>query len=183
MSTEAYAYKSDFNSAKDFRYRIKLTGMSEPGAGEGTIYQNNAEQAEVAVPGTIANIGISRTFERSNMRFGALVRALSEGENPVELKVIEETQAGGIATALTISVEYSREPHGYDTNGVAVIGQPFIISAVQKGLENPYTETRHLFDPTSDPSVTREDITAITMTGGNYTIAVDNPTGVNAGPF
>lgn len=183
MSTEAYAYKSDFNSARDFRYRIKLTAMSEPAGGNGTVYQNNAEQAEVIVPGTVANIGISRQYERSNMRFGGVVRALSEGENPVELKVIEETQAAGIATALTIAVEYSREPHGYDINGAAVTGQPFVIAAVTKGLEASYTEARHLFDPTSDPSIIREDLTAAAMAAVNYTLAVDEPTGVNAGPY
>lgn len=190
MSTEAYAYKSDFNSARDFRYRISFTSTQAAGgvAAQGNYVPTSAEQLDSAGTISISTEDISLAVERGNMRFGAIIAALSENENPVSIEPVDVTvdATGKIdpASTLVIAVEYSREPSGYTTTNTLTTGAAFVENAVINALNKPYTELRHTYFPSSDPSVKRQEITADPMVSpADYTITVDQPTGTNAGPY
>jgi len=181
MSTEAYAYKSDFNNARDFRYRVVFTNHQAAGgvAAQGNYVPHSAESLDAAGTVTVNTNDISLAIERGNMRFASIIAALSENENPVALEAFGDTvdATGKLNNTFTISVEYSREPSGYP-NGTLVTGITFIEDAIEASLAKVNTGLRHKFISGQDPSTIREEVTANPMvTGADYTIVVDSPAG------
>jgi len=183
MSTEAYAYKSDFNNARDFRYRVIFTNTQAAGgvAAQGNYVPHSAESLDAAGTVTVNTNDISLAIERGNMRFASIIAALSENENPVAVQAFGDTvdATGKLnnTTSFTISVEYSREPSGYP-NGTLVTGSTFIEEAIEASLAKVNTGLRHKFISGQDPSTIREEVTANGMvTGVDYTIVVDSPAG------
>jgi len=183
MSTEAYAYKSDFNNARDFRYRVIFTNNQAAGgvAAQGNYVPHSAESLDAAGTVTVNTNDISLAIERGNMRFASIIAALSENENPVAVQAFGDTvdATGKLnnTTSFTISVEYSREPSGYP-NGTLVTGSTFIEEAIEASLAKVNTGLRHKFISGQDPSTIREEVTANGMvTGVDYTIVVDSPAG------
>ena len=184
MSTEAYAYKSDFNSARDFRYRIRFTNAQAAG---GTAAQGNYVPFSVeslVADGTLTAGSVTKDIalavERGNMRFAQIVAMLSEGENPVAIEPFGHTidatgKVAGNPNTFTIAVEYSREPAGYPA-GSLVTGSTFVEAAVNKALQTQLVQKRIVHVPANDSPSTIEEITAAVMTGSDYTIVVDTPT-------
>jgi hypothetical protein len=183
MSTEAYAYKSDFNNARDFRYRVIFTNTQAAGgvAAQGNYVPHSAESLDAAGTVTVNTNDISLAIERGNMRFASIIAALSENENPVAVQAFGDTvdATGKLnnTTSFTISVEYSREPSGYP-NGTLVTGSTFIEEAIEASLAKVNTGLRHKFISGQDPSTIREEVTANPMvTPADYAIVVDSPAG------
>ena len=185
MSTEAYAYKSDFNNARDFRYRVIFTNNQAAGgvAAQGNYVPHSAESLDAAGTVTVNTNDISLAIERGNMRFASIIAALSENENPVAVEAFGDTvdATGKLnnTTSFTLSVEYSREPSGYP-NGTLVTGSTFIEEAIEASLAKVNTGLRHKFISGQDPSTIREEVTANPMVpgaGADYTIVVDSPAG------
>ena len=171
MSTEAYAYKSDFNNARDFRYRVVFTNNQAAGgvAAQGNYVPHSAESLDAAGTVTVNTNDISLAIERGNMRFASIIAALSENENPVAVQAFGDTvdATGKLnnTTSFTISVEYSREPSGYP-NGTLVTGSTFIEEAIEASLAKVNTGLRHKFISGQDPSTIREEVTANPMVPG-----------------
>tara|TARA_B100000941_G_scaffold140763_1_gene99749 strand:- start:9 stop:575 length:567 start_codon:yes stop_codon:yes gene_type:complete len=184
MSTEAYAYKSDFNSARDFRYRVRFTNARAAGgvAAQGNYVPFSVESLVADSTLTAGNVtkDIALAVERGNMRFAQIVAMLSEGENPVSIEPFGHTidangKVAGNANSFTIAVEYSREPSGYPA-GSLVTGSTFVAAAVNKALQTQLVQKRIVHVPSSDPVSTIEEVTAAVMaTTDDYTIVVDTP--------
>ena len=185
MSTEAYAYKSDFNSARDFRYRVRFTNLQPAGnsAQQGNYVPSSVESLVAAGTLTAGNVtkNIALAVERGNMRFAQMVAMLSEGENPVAVEPFNQTvDANGKVSnpnnpsTFTISAEYSREPSGYPA-GTLVTGASFVTAAINKALQTELVQKRIVHVPSSDPVSTIEEVTAAAMTTSDYSITVDTP--------
>ena len=114
MSTEAYAYKSDFNSARDFRYRVRFTNERAAGgvAAQGNYVPFSVESLVADSTLTAGNVtkDIALAVERGNMRFAQIVAMLSEGENPVSIEPFGHTidANGKVAGNANLKIEVDK---------------------------------------------------------------------------
>ena len=134
MSTEAYAYKSDFNSARDFRYRVRFTNLQPAGnsAQQGNYVPSSVESLVAAGTLTAGNVtkNIALAVERGNMRFAQMVAMLSEGENPVAVEPFNQTvDANGKVSNFTQIKNYPVQ--GFATGDVV----PVVLIELDRLLE------------------------------------------------